>query len=212
MHVLLLSTVLISARKMCAAQVPMTITLTLVSFGYRNGAPQDTQANYSVRHLPGASRAARASNNTGLRVLLQKELFGRTEVQQYYDNVLLPSLQKHVQQLLSSVQKATNGGAEQKNLTASTTNVRIGIGCEIGRHRSVAIVERLVGDLRCSLGKDGNKNGSDDSNVAHGSQTVPVPIQFTVTAEHRDLGSEHRANKARLATKARSEARAQKRG
>lgn len=106
----------------------MTESITLVSFGYRNGAPKDTTHNFNLRNLPNVSKSMR-DTCTGLHSILQNELMENKDVQAHYKQVYHEACA-----LIHS--------------TSRPSHLRIGFGCDVGRHRSVAIVEVLVKELR----------------------------------------------------------------
>jgi RNase adaptor protein for sRNA GlmZ degradation len=95
-------------------------TLTLYSFGYRYGKPVGEVL--SVRHFEGPPKAARKLDGRSKR--LQKEILADNE--EFYIR-----LQQRVEELMK------------------TGVTQIYIGCEYGRHRSVAVVEALATELKC---------------------------------------------------------------
>lgn len=98
--------------------------ITLTSFGYVYGIPPETDLLISVKKFPNPPKSVR-KNYDGTCGRLQAEFYTVTGFDAMYQDVL------------DQVMNAIN---EKPKLT-------IGIGCEKGIHRSVAIVERLSRDL-----------------------------------------------------------------
>ena len=136
--------------------------VTLVSFGYQNGVPDDVEHTYSVRHLPNPSRAERV-RNTGTSPTLQVDLFKQHGVQEFYDGLL-----KSITERLAQAEKSLEANSSKDQDQDQELELRLGVGCEKGVHRSVAIVERLVHDLT-----------ADDD----------VSRRWSVAIEHRDVSN-----------------------
>lgn len=106
-----------------------TFTLRLVSFGYKRGAPSDTDLVLDVRGMPNPYY------DTGLRALAGTE----AAVQAYVFAQSGLELYGNLRRLaVSSAAAARDGGR---------SSYAIGVGCTGGQHRSVAVVERLQHDL-----------------------------------------------------------------
>ncbi|KAJ3204906.1 snoRNP complex protein nop56 [Entophlyctis luteolus] len=97
-------------------------TLTIHSFGHRfgpwSGSPLDAQFN--ARTLPNPPKHIRASS-TGLSKNLQDSLHALSATQVFLENII----------------------ATMKALLDNKDHVIVAVGCEMGRHRSVAICEQL---------------------------------------------------------------------
>jgi len=103
-------------------------TVVFLSFGYSNGQPHDTMHNFNLRNLPNPKKEIK-SKHTGTHKSLQEDLFA------------MPTVQQKFQQLCEeSTQYLTDLEAEPN----AAEPVKIGFGCFSGKHRSVAIVERLT--------------------------------------------------------------------
>ena len=98
--------------------------LKLISFGARYGSPKEADVIISVKHFENPSKEAR-DNYTGTSKRLQKEIYAQPNFETYYSEVL----------------------EQIRELSSTGDELVVGIGCEEGKHRSVAIVERLAMDL-----------------------------------------------------------------
>ena len=125
--------------------------LVLVSFGYENGAAQDCFRTFNAKALCNPSRELR-KKHSGTSLTLQADFFKAPGVQDFFDATL---------QEICGAALSESRGFEQE--------LRIGIGCERGRHRSVALVERLARELHLQ---------------------AAIAKQYTLRVEHRDLGSD----------------------
>lgn len=102
------------------------IEIILFSFGHQFGKPTDVDLIIDVRHFPNPSKLCR-SKYKGIHNRLQKELYTNP----VFGSLYTPILEQIIQYI--------NTFAKDK--------CTIAIGCEHGRHRSVAIVEKLANDL-----------------------------------------------------------------
>lgn len=106
------------------------LQVTLVSFGFRNGPPYEADLVLDVRFLPNPYFTAELKDRTGTDPEVRDFVFraeeGRAAVDKYADLLLalLPLYE-----------------AEGKSY------LTVAVGCTGGRHRSVAVVERLAADL-----------------------------------------------------------------
>lgn len=108
--------------------------VTLVSFGYKHGAPQNVDLLFDVRFLPNPHFVEELRPKTGLDQEIVDFLEDKKEYQEFFDRLF-----GFVTYLIEEYEK------EMKSY------VTIGIGCTGGRHRSVAITEKLAEAL-CSRG------------------------------------------------------------
>lgn len=111
----------------------------LISFGHKYGKP-DADLLISVVDMPGPSKELRKYNGQNKR--LQKELFENPEFSMRY------------KQIVEQVQSFLNNN--------SSDMITIAIGCEKGKHRSVAIVEKLVGDIGSDMVQHRDINRKQD--------------------------------------------------
>jgi len=118
--------------------------LLLFSFGHRYGLPRKfgpletgegeppgAHLVVDARILPNPPREIRIAH-TGLSETFQQTLFADEKCALFYEHTL---------------SKIKTFLAEEVPKLDPHANVNIGIGCEMGRHRSVATVERLARDL-----------------------------------------------------------------
>jgi UPF0042 nucleotide-binding protein len=99
------------------------INIKLLSFGHSFGVPKQADLLYSIRHFP-ATNVENYQQYDGRHKRIQNELLHLTE----YEDILktIP------EQLMKFIDEHNK------------TSVTVAIGCEQGRHRSVAVVERLA--------------------------------------------------------------------
>ena len=115
------------------ATVP-PLQLQFVSFSYDRGQPNDTLANLNARSLPNPGKAAKG--RTGLDRRLAREVLATPGAAE-----LCEALQ---QEVLQQLQRLAESGH------SPSAPVRVGVGCDRGRHRSVAVAEvppRLIVEL-----------------------------------------------------------------
>jgi len=108
------------------ALVEGAINLLLVSFGYKFGLPADADVVFDARFLANPFFVDELRPRDGLDPAVAHFVIERDETRQFIDRIadlmdfMLPSYQRE-----------------------GKTALTIGVGCTGGRHRSVAIVERL---------------------------------------------------------------------
>jgi UPF0042 nucleotide-binding protein len=112
-------------------------TLILFSFGFKHGTPVDAQLVFDVRFLPNPYWEEGLRQLSGLDEAVAAYVVGSRAGRQFLD-LLKPLL----------------GFVVQESRAASKTELRVGLGCTGGRHRSVAIVELLGADLQSTLDQD----------------------------------------------------------
>ena len=99
------------------------INIKLLSFGHCFGLPKKVDLLYSIRHFPGTN-VENYQQYDGRHKRIQNELLNSTE---YED--LLKTITEDLMNLIH----------EHKQFS-----ITVAVGCERGRHRSVAMVERLA--------------------------------------------------------------------
>lgn len=99
--------------------------LHLISFGSKYGPPKEADKIISVKHFENPSKEVR-DNYTGTSKRLQKEIYAQPNFETYYSQIL----------------------DRIRELSSAADDLVVGIGCEEGKHRSVAIVEKLTLDLK----------------------------------------------------------------
>jgi UPF0042 nucleotide-binding protein len=105
---------------------PGTMTVALVSFGYKYGLPTDTDVALDCRFLPNPYFVDELRELKGTEARVASYVLGREETQEFLERVgaLLEFTLPHYQR-------------EGKSY------LTIALGCTGGRHRSVALVEEL---------------------------------------------------------------------
>ena len=103
------------------------IIVSLISFGFKYGMPQESNFVYDLRSLTNPYFVPALKNLTGQDPALYTYLFAREEVQEFWD--------RFVSFVRYSIQKSFEEGR---------FFMSIGLGCTGGRHRSVAFVQRLA--------------------------------------------------------------------
>ncbi len=112
--------------KKLAESLTNRLTVSLISFGFKHGAPMDVDTLLDVRFLPNPHYDPALRPLTGLDGPVRDAVLGSEDCQMFLEKTL---------DLLSFL--IPRYAAEGK------TYFTIGIGCTGGRHRSVAIVEEL---------------------------------------------------------------------
>jgi aminoglycoside/choline kinase family phosphotransferase len=125
-----------STRLREIAQVPLTLTVSVESFSYKNGYPHDDSGHgggfvFDCRALPNPGREARFAALTGLDAPVADWLRGHDEIARFVTQTLL---------LLEPVVAAY----QKRNFT----RLAVSYGCTGGRHRSVYCAEELARQLR----------------------------------------------------------------
>eukprot|EP01045_Picozoa_sp_COSAG04_P005595 COSAG04_NODE_262_length_18654_cov_17.483751_8_plen_774_part_00 len=135
-----------------AAAVATKPQLQIVSFSYDRGQPQDTLANVNARTLTNPGRSAKG--RTGLDRRLSREVLATPGAAELVDRVTQEAL--HQLRLLGAA-----GGA-----APAVPVVRVGVGCDRGLHRSVAVAEAATAQL-ARLAKAGSLRGVEVLGARH---------------------------------------------
>jgi RNase adapter protein RapZ len=107
------------------------VRVTLMSFGFKYGVPADADLVADARFLPNPFWIPKLRSKTGLNAKVSEYVFaqeGAAEFLENYAKALAPVL----------------AGYQRENKRHAT----IAIGCTGGKHRSVALVEKLATQLR----------------------------------------------------------------
>jgi UPF0042 nucleotide-binding protein len=114
-----------------ADQLSDQVFVSLESFGYKYGLPDEADVVLDARFLPNPHWVTELKPFTGLDAAVRDYVLGRTEAGKFLDEVVV---------LLKLI--APGFVSEQKR------RVVLAIGCTGGRHRSVALIEDLARRLR----------------------------------------------------------------
>lgn len=114
-----------------AAEDDRDLRLTLLSFGFKNGIPIDSDMVFDVRFLPNPHWVADLRPQTGLSQAVSAYVLGFREAETFLDEIEV---------LLDII---TPGYVREGKRLAT-----IAIGCTGGKHRSTAMVEELARRLR----------------------------------------------------------------
>ena len=106
------------------------MAVTLLTFGFKNGPPRDSDLTLDVRFLPNPHYDPRMRPMTGLDEEVREFVEAGTQAGEFYGR-LMPLLDFLIPAYV----------AEGKS------HLTIAIGCTGGRHRSVTVAERLWRDL-----------------------------------------------------------------
>ena len=108
--------------------------LTLMSFGYLFGLPEDADTVIGTRGLPNPYYVEELKHKTGLDQEVRDYVFSTSKSEAYYETVL--SL---VRQRIAFYELYDNPLKQP---------LIIAVGCTGGKHRSVSMICRLAEDLR----------------------------------------------------------------
>ena len=119
------------ADRMLATRTPGRLAVTFVTYGFKHGAPRDTDLAFDVRFLPNPYWELDLRWMTGLDEAVRDFVVGSDGLEEFYDR-LVPLLDY----LLPAY------------VREGKTHLTIGVGCTGGRHRSVVVAEHLAGLYR----------------------------------------------------------------
>lgn len=108
--------------------------LTLMSFGYLYGLPEEADTIIGVRGLPNPYYVEALKHKTGLDAEVRDYVFSTPESERYFESVL--SLLRQRIALYQSYESPLK------------TPLLIAVGCSGGKHRSVSMVYRLAEALQ----------------------------------------------------------------
>ncbi len=112
------------------------VPLLISSFGYKHGAPVDCDFIFDVRFLDNPFYNPTLKPLSGKEEAVQDAIWSTTEARQFWEKLV--SFLEFVVPLY---------------LRSGKTHLHIGIGCTGGRHRSVAVAERLHTHFRNYAGR-----------------------------------------------------------
>ena len=128
--------------------------------------PYDPSNRYKLQSLPNPAHSLRAGGKTGQNKDLQEEWFGTDQVLSFHNKLVT-----EIQALLDDTTHNNQDQEESESEEADSVGdeeplvICVQIGCAKGKHRSVAMVERL----------------------AKHHWTLPNGNELEVTVTHRDL-------------------------
>jgi len=106
-------------------QTPLPVTL--FSFGYKYGAPQDVNLLFDVRFLSNPFHVAELRSHNGTEAVISDFV-----LQNSIGKSCLEQLHRTIGYYIEQLQESSKEG------------LRVGIGCTGGHHRSVAVTEALA--------------------------------------------------------------------
>jgi UPF0042 nucleotide-binding protein len=115
------------AQKMLPREGRGKLAVTFLAYGFKHGAPRDTDLSFDVRFLPNPHYEAELRDLTGLDQAVIDYVEGSDGIDEFYAR-LLP--------LLDYLLPAYVGEGK--------AHLTIGIGCTGGRHRSVVVADHLA--------------------------------------------------------------------
>jgi UPF0042 nucleotide-binding protein len=110
---------------------PRDLFISLMSFGFRYGVPSEADIVWDVRFLPNPHFIEELRPQTGLDKPVQDYVYGREETVNFLDHFL-------------GLVDITLPAYENEG----KSHLTLAIGCTGGKHRSVAITERIATHLR----------------------------------------------------------------
>jgi UPF0042 nucleotide-binding protein len=110
---------------------PRDLFISLMSFGFRYGVPSEADIVWDVRFLPNPHFIEDLRPKTGLDKPVQDFVYGRNETAQFLEHFL---------RLVDATLPAYENEGK--------SHLTLAIGCTGGKHRSVAITERIAAHLR----------------------------------------------------------------
>jgi len=115
------------AEELLTAETPARLAVTFTSFGHKHGPMRDADVAFDVRFLPNPHYEASLRPLTGLDPEVVEHIDRDGALEEFYGHVI-PVLDYLLPQYLKE----------------GKAHLQVAIGCTGGRHRSVAITERLA--------------------------------------------------------------------
>lgn len=110
---------------------PASLRMTVMSFGFKYGLPVDADHVVDVRFLPNPYWVPELRASTGMDAPVSRYVLGQDGAQEFIDRYV------------HALEPALAGYSRENR-----SYVTIAVGCTGGKHRSVAITERIAGLLR----------------------------------------------------------------
>jgi RNase adapter protein RapZ len=146
------------ARIVAGRDVERTMTIDLLSFGFKHGVPLDADLLFDARFLPNPYYEERLRPHTGLESNVAEYVFAQPEALEFVDDIL--------RMLRRWVPSYARSGRSR---------LTVAIGCTGGQHRSVALAVRIA---------DGLTDLSDTVGVHHRdlkAHAAPPPAEAAAT-------------------------------
>jgi RNase adapter protein RapZ len=146
------------ARIVAGRDVERTMTIDLLSFGFKHGVPLDADLLFDARFLPNPYYEERLRPHTGLESNVAEYVFAQPEALEFVDDIL--------RMLRRWVPSYARSGRSR---------LTVAIGCTGGQHRSVALAVRIAERLT---------DLSDTVGVHHRdlkAHAVPPPAEAAAT-------------------------------
>ena len=156
-------------RGLVTRVVRAELQLQLVSFSYDEGQPRDTAANVSARGLPNPGKSAKG--RTGLDRRLAREVLASPGASELCECVVQEAL-RQIQRHFAAADAAAEAGGPPL--------LRVGVGCDRGLHRSVALAEAAT--TRLVRKAEHARSGRNSP----GLEVLLRRVQL-VDADHREL-------------------------
>jgi RNase adapter protein RapZ len=118
------------SRMVVGRDLERSMTVDLMSFGFKHGVPLDADLVFDVRFLPNPYYEEGLRPHSGLDEPVSDYVFGRPEAVEFVDDVIA-MLTKWIPAYARS----------------GRSRLTVAIGCTGGQHRSVAIAERIAAAL-----------------------------------------------------------------
>jgi RNase adapter protein RapZ len=115
------------ARIVAGRDVERTMTIDLLSFGFKHGVPLDADLLFDARFLPNPYYEERLRPHTGLESNVAEYVFAQPEALEFVDDIL--------RMLRRWVPSYARSGRSR---------LTVAIGCTGGQHRSVALAVRIA--------------------------------------------------------------------
>jgi RNase adapter protein RapZ len=118
------------ARIVAGRDVERTMTIDLLSFGFKHGVPLDADLLFDARFLPNPYYEERLRPHTGLHANVAEYVFAHDEALEFVDDI--------VRMLRRWAPRYARSGRSR---------LTVAIGCTGGQHRSVALAVRIAEGL-----------------------------------------------------------------
>lgn len=118
-------------RQMLGGTTSARLRIAIVSFGFKYGVPLDADTVFDMRFLPNPYWIPELKGHTGLEKPVADYVFAQPEAEEFIEravDLMEPMLAGYLKE--------------------GRRYITLGVGCTGGKHRSVAVAERLASSLR----------------------------------------------------------------